>query len=171
MFNSDFEGGFTMVIRLLAVLGMAALLSACSTTYSEMGVGGGVTASPVTNDVYRISSRGNGFTDATTIQDYSLLKSAETALTSGKTHFVILSGNDTTRVSTQYTPGTMYTNVYGRTAYSTYSPGYSYDIVKPGEDLMIRVFTPSAGQQLPASAFRAQEVFDSINPRVQRPKS
>ncbi|SMQ65746.1 hypothetical protein SAMN06295905_1306 [Devosia lucknowensis] len=160
-----------MLTRLFAVLGTAAVLCACSTTYSDMGLAGGVSASPVTSDVYRISSRGNGFTDATTIQDYSLLKAAETTLSAGKTHFIILSGNDTTRVSTQRTAGTMYTNFYGNTAYSTYSPGYSYNIVKPGEDLMIRVFTPGPREQLPVSAFRAQEVFDSINPRVQRPKS
>jgi len=163
--------GATMFLRTLTVLGAAVFLAACSTTYSDMGVGGGVTASAVTNDVYRISSRGNGFTDRTTIQDYSLLKAAETTLAAGKTHFVILSGTDTTRVSTQRTSGTVYTSVYGNTAYSTYTPGTTYDIVKPGEDLMIRVLNVGARQQAPANAFNAQEVFNAINPRVQRPKS
>tara|TARA_R110002020_G_scaffold161283_3_gene346238 strand:- start:3247 stop:3729 length:483 start_codon:yes stop_codon:yes gene_type:complete len=160
-----------MIRRLVMVLGAAALLGACSTTYSEMGAMGGVMAAPVTNDTFRISARGNGYTDATTIQDYSLLKAAETTLGAGKSHFQILSGNDVTRTAEVQTPGTFNTNFFGNTAFTTYNPGYSYDVVKPGEDLLIRVFTPARNAALPPNSFPAQEVFDNINPRVTRPKS
>jgi hypothetical protein len=163
--------GATMLIRTLAALAWGITLSACSTSYGEMGFSGGVEAAAVTNDVYRISARGNGFTDATTIQDYSLLKAAETALGAGKTHFGVLSGNDTTTTSIGQTAGTFNTSVYGNTAFTTYNPGVMYDIVKPGQDLMIRVFTPRAGEAIPPNAFNAQEVFNNINPRVERAES
>lgn len=65
----------------------------------------------------------------------------------------------------------MQTSVYGNTAFSTYSPGYAYDIVKPGEDMMIRVFTPARVGSTPPNAFAAQEVFNAINPRVKRSSS
>lgn len=163
--------GGVQVIKVFVSIGLAALLAACSTTYGEMGLTGGVEAAAVTNDVYRISARGNGFTDATTVQDYSLLKAAETAIIAGETHFAVLSDRNATRTSVGQTAGSMRTQVYGNTAFSTYTPGYTYDIVKPGEDLMIRVYTPRHNEPLPSNAFNAQEVFNAINPRIKRSKS
>ncbi len=64
---------------------LASVLAACSTTYGKMGFAGGVAAVPVTSDTYRVSARGNGCTDATTVQDYVLLKAAETAIGAGQT--------------------------------------------------------------------------------------
>lgn len=52
----------------------------------------------------------------------------------------------------------------------TYNPGISYNIVKPGEDLMIRVCPPKKGETVPPNTFNAQEVFNNINPRVKRSK-
>jgi hypothetical protein len=149
----------TAVAAILA----ATMLAGCSTTYSEMGAMGGVMAAPVTNDVYRISARGNGYTDATTVQDYVLLKAAETTIAAGKTHFEVLDNRDATASSTQQTAGSFGRGMFGGVVYN---PGFNYDIVKPGEDLMIRV-SNSAGPR----SYSAQEVFNNINPRVKRPKS
>ena len=147
------------------------VLAACQTPYQEPGFTGGVTAAPITNNVYRISARGNAYTSATTIQDYVLLKAAEMTLQAGGTHFLIMGNTDATSRSIQQTSGTMQTNVIGNTAYTTYTPGYSYDVVKPGEDLIIHVITVPSGRKPPPGSFPAQEVFDNINPRVQRPTS
>jgi len=154
-------------IKLGAAFLLLLLIQACSTTYGEMGATGGVSAAAITSDTYRISARGNGFTDSTTIQDYVLLKAAETTLENGHTHFTIVSSADATRTSIGQTAGYMQTNVYGNYAYSTYNPGSTYTVVKPGEDLIIRIFTLRPGQSM-AGAFAAQEVYDSINPRVER---
>lgn len=59
----------------------------------------------------------------------------------------------------------MQSHVIGNSVYSTYTPGSTYQIFKPGQDMMIRVGNFQAG-----SAFNAQEVYNAINPRVQRPK-
>ena len=156
----SYLGAFALVL--------AILLSSCSTEYGKMGFDGGVDAQPVTNDTYRISAQGNGFTSVSTIQDYTLLKAAETALQHGQTYFTILGGQDTTRNEVGQTPGTMNMNIYGSTAFATYDPGVTYDIIKPGEDVMIRIWTPRAGDPIPPNSFNAQEVFNNINPRVKR---
>lgn len=139
-------------------------LSGCSTTYGELGMDGGVAAAPITSDTYRISSRGNGFTDATVIQDFALLKAAEVTLAAGKTHFVIVDNADASTRSTGQTAGTF--NNFG--GFATYNPGTTYDIVEPGKDLLIRVLTVGPGETAPQGSFPAQEVYDSINPRVER---
>lgn len=120
-----------------------------------MGYDGGVSAAPITNNAYRISARGNGFTDPPTVQDYSLLKAAEVTLQSGHTHFIVVDSSNATTRDFGQTPGTFQTNVIGSTAYTTYNPGVTYDIVKPGQDLLIQVGTPAAGQAPPLGAFPA----------------
>jgi hypothetical protein len=146
---------------------LASVLAACSTTYGKMGFAGGVAAVPVTSDTYRVSARGNGFTDATTVQDYVLLKAAETAIGAGQTHFTIINNRDATSTSYGQTSGSF--NNWGG-GFVTYNPGITYDIVKPGEDLMVKVWTPKKGEVLPPNTFNAQEVYANINPRVKRSK-
>jgi len=156
-------------MRIVVLAALAAfILTGCNTKYGEMGGTGGVAAAAITNDTYRISARGNGYTNSTTIQDYSMLKAAEVTLAAGKSHFVILSGVDATRQNQVQTAGTFNTSFIANSAYTTYNPGSVYNVVKPGEDLMIRVFTPAPGQALSSNMFPAQEVFNNINPRVKR---
>lgn len=142
-------------------------LAACSTTYGKMGLAGGVAAASITSDTFRISASGNGYTDAATIQDYALLKAAETTLGAGKTHFTIVGDRDATSTTTQQTSGSF--SSWGG-GFVTYNPGVNYNVVKPGQDLMIRVWSPAPKDALPPNTFNAQEVFDNINPRVKRSK-
>ena len=128
---------------------------------------GGVAAAPITSDIYRISASGNGYTDATTIQDYALLKAAEITLGAGKTHFTIVGDKDATSTAYGQTGGSIQNWGGG---FVTYNPGITYDIVKPGQDLMVRVWTPGPKDALPPNTFNAREVFDNINPRVKRSK-
>jgi hypothetical protein len=76
-------------------------LSGCATPYNRSGMGltGGVEAQMITNDTARISARGNGYTDRARITDFVLLKSAETALAGGFTHFIILNAADASRTA------------------------------------------------------------------------
>lgn len=144
-------------------------VAGCQTPYQDMGYAGGVAAAPITSDTYRISARGNGYTDPTVIQDYVLLKAAEITLQTGNTHFLIIDDRDATRQEFGSTPGTVQTNVIGNTAYSTYTPGATYSVVKPGQDVMVKLGKLPAGTNMPG-AFDAAEVYAAINPRVLRPK-
>jgi hypothetical protein len=69
-----------MLLKITAVVALA--LAGCQTQYQEMSFTGGVSAMPITSDTYRIVSRGNGYTNSVTVQDYSLLK-AEATLSTG----------------------------------------------------------------------------------------
>ena len=100
-----------------------AVLSGCATKYQEMGFTGGVSAEPVMTDVYRIVGRGNGYTSSDRVQDFVLLKAAETTLAAGGSYFLIVNDADRTNVSVGQTSGTVQTNVIGHSAFTTYSPG------------------------------------------------
>lgn len=94
-----------MRARLVFCIAVFGLLAACQTSYQDMGFTGGVSAKPITSDTYRIVSRGNGFTEREVVQDYTLLKAAETTRDAGGTHFVIISASDATHVGVITTRG------------------------------------------------------------------
>jgi hypothetical protein len=149
------------------VITLGLLLAGCGTKYQEMGFTGGVSAEQITKDTYRIVARGNGNTRSTTIQDYALLKAAETTKDAGATHFVIISAADATTAATVVVPGTSTTTFSGNTAYTTRSAGYVDNIIKPGQDVHIRVLKLAPGQQMPG-AYSADEIIQFIGPRVKR---
>ncbi len=66
----------------------------CASRYQELGPAGGVRASEMTDDVRRISGRGNAPTEAATVRDFVLFEAAETTLAAGGTHFVIVGMED-----------------------------------------------------------------------------
>jgi hypothetical protein len=150
---------------------LAALVGGCSTPYQEMGFTGGVSAQPITADTYRISARGNGYTNSTDVQDYTLLKAAETTKAAGGTHFLVVSSANASSRSIGQTSGSVSTQIIGRTAYSTYTPGVTYEIAKPGEDAYIKIVNVSPGGTPPPGAFPADEIIAFIGPRVRRPKN
>ena len=144
-----------------AVLCLA--LAGCATSYSAPGLRGGVSAVPVTSDIYRVSAHGNGFTSPAQIQDYVLLKAAETARDNGAQYFAIVTSTDVSQSSTFTTPGTMQTSIVGNTAYTTYSPGITTPIFKPGQDVLIKIL-----KEPTPSSFKASEIIAAIGRRVDR---
>ena len=153
-------------MRWLAAFLLVVALGGCATKYQEMGFTGGVSAEPVLTDVYRIVARGNGYTSADRVQDFVLLKAAETTLEAGSNYFMIINQSDRTKVLQGQTPGTVQTNVVGNTAFTTYTPGSTYNIVKPGEALMIKVVRLKSGEAPPQGAWPAQDIANTIGPRL-----
>jgi hypothetical protein len=131
-----------------------------------MGFAGGVSAQPVMTDVYRIQARGNAYTGSATVQDFYLLKAAETTIGAGGSHFLIMGAENQTSVSTEQTPGYASTSVVGRSAFTTYTPGATYNVIKPGQDVMIKVLHLCAGETPPQGAFPADDIIRSIGPRL-----
>src|SRR5262245_11087466 len=107
----------------LWVVALCAVLAGCGTKYQDMGFTGGVAAQQITADTWRIQSRGNAYTNAATVQDYVLLKAAETTQAAGSSHFQIISAADASRASTFVTPGTSTTTLVGNQAFTTTTPG------------------------------------------------
>jgi hypothetical protein len=141
-------------IHLVTLAATVNLLVGCSTPYQEMGFSGGVTAQPITRDTYRIVSRGNSYTSTTAVQDYVLLKAAETTKQAGGTHFALISARDASRVS--------YETFYDRGFASTDTE------IKPGEDAHIRVLKLSPGTSAPTGAYNADEIIQFVGSRVKR---
>jgi hypothetical protein len=138
----------------------------CATRYQDMGFSGGVTAQQITADRFRIVARGNGYTSRTTIDDFVLLKAAETTISQGGTHFVYVNGRDASRTATVTLPGQAQTQLIGNTAYTTYRPATHYEVSKPGQDVIIQVLRVPAGQLVPAGAQDAAEIISFVGPRV-----
>jgi hypothetical protein len=143
--------------------------AACATKYQEMGWTGGVSAQPITNDTYRVKAGGNAYTASSTVQDYVLLKAAETTVAAGKTHFVIINAEDTSKREIDQDAGVMNTTVHGSVTLTTYTPGSTSVTVKPGKDVYIRVFTPKPNEPAIPNGIRAEEIIANIGPRVRRP--
>jgi hypothetical protein len=154
-------------MRIICAAVFCVWLAGCGPKYQEMGLTGGVSAQQVTSDTYRIVAQGNGFTEGATIKDYVLLKAAETAQSVGATHFMIVGAENTTKAETIYVPGTSNTTISGRTATTTTTPGYVDTVIKPGQEVMVRLLKPAPGQSL-QGAFAAEEIIRFISPRVKR---
>lgn len=153
-------------LRLMAIVACSCLLASCATKYQDMGFTGGVSAQPVMTDVYRIQARGNAYTGSAAVQDFYLLKAAETTLAAGGSHFLIMGAENQTRVSTEQTSGFANTSRVGNTAITTYTPGSTYNVIKPGQDVMIKVLRIRAGETPPQGAFPADDLVRTIGPRL-----
>lgn len=134
-----------------------------------MGFAGGVSAQQMTANTFRISARGNGYTNPTVVQDYIMLKAAETTAQNGGTHFVVISAADATGTSQIVTGGVAHTTFNGNMATTSYSPPTVQNIVKPGQDAYIRVLNVAPGQQPPPGAVAASEIIQFVGARVKRP--
>lgn len=152
-----------IVVRSLALVLLCFVLSACATKYQEMGFTGGVAAEQVTSDTWRIKARGNSYTGASTIQDYVLLKAAETTIAAGGTYFQLISSSDASRTGVIVTPGQSTTTFSGNQAVTVTTPGDASQYIKPGQDTYIRVLR--APQQ---GALSANEIVQFTGARVKR---
>jgi hypothetical protein len=123
----------------------------------------------MTADTFRIVARGNAYTSRTTVQDYALLKAAETTIDAGGSHFVVISAADASRAGAFTTPSTIQTTVSGGTAYSTYTPGSTTTFIKPGQDTYIRIVRLNAGERPPPGAYPVDEIVQFIGSRAKRP--
>ena len=155
-------------MRVLVCLVVALAAAACSTKYQDMGFAGGVAAQQMTANTFRIVARGNGYTSSTTVQDYMVLKAAETTKQVGGTHFLIISADDASRTNYVATPGRAQTTLVGNTAYTSYTPGSVYGIFKPGQDAFIRVLAIPNGSTPPPGAISADEIIQFVGARVSR---
>ena len=154
-------------MRVVIAFATAACLTACATKYQEMGYSGGVAAEQITSDTWRIKARGNAYTGGTRVQDFVLMKAAETTKAAGGTFFVIGSSQDASSQGAITTPGTAHTTFVGNSARTTFSPGDVHTYVKPGQDAYVRVLRLPPGAQPPPGALNAEEVIRFVGPRLQ----
>ena len=154
--------------ELLWAVATLAGVAGCSTSYQNIGFSGGVVAQQITATTFRIVARGNGYTSATAIQDYTVLKAAETAKQAGCSHFAMISSTDASSAGHIVTPGSANTTFGRNTVHTTYSPAEVQSFVRPGQDTYIRVLNIKPGEPTPPGSISADEVIQFVGPRVKR---
>ena len=162
------------------IIAAALLTSACATTYGEIGFWeDGVAADQLASDTFRIRSRGNGATEHATIEDFALLRAAETVKGACFTHFVVLDGADRTTVDESVTPAQWTETVEKKVVdgkevkvkHRSYTPESHSITIRPGQDLVVRGLALSRGEAAPDGAIAADEILWHVGSRVQRRKN
>ena len=166
--------------RAALVAALALATSACATAYGEIGgfFEDGVTADQLSADTFRIRSRGNEMTEHATVDDYALLRAAETLRMNCMSHFVVLDGADRTQVSETVTPAEWVKTreekvVDGKKTWvetRSYHPETRSISVRPGQDLVVRGLAVPPGAEAPAEAIAVDEVLTFVGTRVKRKK-
>lgn len=88
--------------------------------------------------------------------------------TAGGAYFQIVSARDASQASTFVTPGTSTTTFAGHQAFTTTSPGSVDTVIKPGQDVYIRVLKAAPTAPTPG-VYSAAEIIQFTGSRVQRP--
>lgn len=159
----------------LAVLFAATLaVAACETPYREPTTWSplGVAAYQIADDTFRVEAQVNSTSSVGLVEDYLLLKSAETALRFGAAGFVVTDKQDNTRKTTRTVPGKANTETVSAVengkvvekTITTYEPPTTTTSIQPGEIWRIRL---ADGPSDP-SYRDAEEILRVIGPRVKR---
>jgi hypothetical protein len=168
-------------MKRISIVALALLTSACATTYGELGgwTNDGVAAEQLTADTFRIRSRGNSNTEDAAVQDFAMLRAAETMRSNCLTHFVVLEGVDRTEVEENVTPEQVTTTIKEKVVDGkkekvverSYTPSVSWTSVRPGADFYVRGLRVAPGERAPLEAISADEVLRFVGPRVVRRKN
>jgi len=106
-------------MRVILGIFLVVWLSACATAYQQDGFGGGFSETQFDENVWRVTFRGNGYTQEPRAEDLALLRSAELTLENGYTYFALTDSKSSKKTGTFTTPTT------SRTTGSAYSSGNS----------------------------------------------
>ena len=159
----------TKIIRSVSVLlSLAFVLSGC-TTYTELGIFGGVSSLRVNENTWEFNSSGNAFANETQISDYILLRAAEVALENNFTHFIPAARRTETRETV--------TSVAGETSASTScgtrgcsaaaaATGPRYEVYyKPYGQMIATFFSNDPNDPVPPEAISAALIYQQLAPK------
>lgn len=143
------------------------VISGCATTYQSNGFSGGYSETQLDENIFKVTFRGNGFTNRERTEDFTLLRSAELALQNGYKYFVIVNSETYLSTSSHTTPTTHNTTAsvhatgnyaYG-TATTTQYGGQTYNISKPSTSNTIICFKEKPGSGI---SYNAEFIYNSI---------
>lgn len=82
------------------------LLTSCASPYQPCGIGGGYSETQIDTNIFRVSFRGNGYTNPERAADLCLLRSAVITKQSGFNYFIIIDSSTHEDYATMITPKT-----------------------------------------------------------------
>ncbi|WP_436639986.1 CC0125/CC1285 family lipoprotein [Microbaculum sp. FT89] len=133
----------------LLFLVVAALAISACTKYQPDSLAGGFSEIPLSNNAYRIETRGNSFASAALVREITLVRGAVLTLDNGFQRFVVLDQADWENISTTVLPGTYQSNstvhgsmiggnIYGSgSTFGTYTPPQTIQHSKPSNAMVI----------------------------------
>lgn len=112
-------------MRCASLLIILITFASCATPYQRLGEDGGYLQQQLDDNMYRITFRGNSYTERKRAQDFALLRAAEIGRTLDYTHFAVLGEEDLSQThivdmgTTAYTSGSIYGDRHFRNYYGT----------------------------------------------------
>ena len=157
---------FPSMIGILLIL--IFLNSSCSTKYNKIGFMGGYSETQLSENAFKVSFKGNGYTSKERAADFCLLRCAETAMEAGFNHFIIVDTEEYSKKGQYKTPTTSRTTgtVTGGSGYASGNAttrttgGQTYTISKPRALNTIVCFKEKP--ELDALVYNAQFIIKSI---------
>jgi hypothetical protein len=136
-----------MKIKQLSLLLGCLILVGCATPYKSNGLMGGFSERQLSDDTYRVSFQGNGFTRDERASDFLMLRCAELTLGHGAKFFRLVGSADTSQNGAIAMPQTATTTATvttsGNAAYvqgqTTTSPGFVMPVHFPHQMAMIQI--------------------------------
>ena len=96
--------------RRLVLFGIAILVTSCATAYRKVGLTGGFSETQLSENVFQVSFRGNGYTSRERASDFALLRSSELSLLNGYRYFIIIEAGQSSSLSSIYDTQDFYDN-------------------------------------------------------------
>lgn len=131
-------------MKRLIVFSVFAILAACASPYQKDGLGGGYSETQLSENVFKVSFRGNGYTSSDRATDMALLRSAEVSLENGFKYFAVIDEKNSASYGSYTTPTTTNASVtvYGNSAYGTATTygGQTFLVTKPRSTNLIACF-------------------------------
>ncbi len=160
-----------MKTRLLSALLATFLFAGCSTSlyYGPKTGAGGWSVDRLAADSFRVNFQASSYATDNIVDDYALLKAAETTQEYGFRYFTVLSKQDISRTTevdqwaNSYDTGT-YGPTGGMTA-STQSYNQAASVYRPGSSLKIMCYRKPPAPNPPGEFYDAQEVITRLRAR------
>lgn len=146
---------------------LSVFLVGCSTSYQPTGLTGGFSSTQLSENIWKVNFKGNGYTSAEKAADFCMLRCSEICLANGFTHFAVVDSQERTKLNSFTTPvqtrtnfnANAYTygnntNVFGNANTTSYG-GQTYMISKPRSSNTILCFKdkPQGGNLVYSAMF------------------
>lgn len=146
-------------MKSIGLILLTTFLTSCATTYQKNSFSGGYSDMRINKDMYKVTFRGNGYTNSDVVHNFLLRRCAEVTLENGYNYFVFVNQN---AQSTKYHLGTNHNG----TLQKNYSGSYQYSgttqnfvAIKHSRVGIIKLF--NNGEQ-PEVAYSAKEILKSF---------